>query len=211
MINININKTSKLTEIAYPPPPWYLSGNSWVGIFNSPVSAGVPIPLKPVFSSHYLVVALIRYLSGTLTYDELIIGSIARYKWRVGIFVHHIWVDSEASLWGGRRIWGLNKELAEFSWDKDTVEVKDEHGQIANITVDQQKSSLPAIKLPVPSFGQINGQWVFTLGSIKSHLASSGMQINQWSERFPFQAIGKPLYSIAGKPFDMTFVKPNYL
>lgn len=211
MINININKTNKLTEVAYPPPPWYLGGNSWVGVFKSPIGAGIPIPLKPLINSQYLVVALIRYLHGSLTYDELIIGSMARYKWRIGLFVHHIWVDDMSSLWGGRRIWGLNKEMAEFSWKEDTVEITDEHGQIASITVDQQKSSLPAIKLPVPSFGQIGGDWVFTLGSIKTHLARTGMQINQWSERFPYQINGQPLYSIAGKPFDMTFVKPNYL
>lgn len=206
-----INKTGALVEIPYPRPPWQLGGESWVGVFKSPGAANVPIPLKPLINPHYLVVAIIRYLYGTLTYDEMIIGSIARYGWRIGLYVHHIWVDDISSMWGGRKIWGLNKEMANFSWERNTVQVSDELGVIASVSVDKEKSSFPAIWLPVPSFGHLDERWLFTLGSIKTNLGRAGMEINEWSQRFPYQALGRPSFSIAGKPFDMTFVAPKEL
>lgn len=208
--NLTGNLTNKL-EVAYPPAPWQLGGDSWLGIFKSRITVRPPVPLKPILNQRYLVVALIRYLYGTLTYDEMIIGSFARHGLKIGLYVHHIWVDDMSSLWGGRRIWGLNKEMAQFSWEGNKVEVVDEKGLIATITVNQERSTWPAIWLPVPSFGQINDKWIFTRGSIKTRLASSGMEITYWSERFPTLTSGQPIYSIAGKPFDMIFVEPKDL
>lgn len=211
-----VGKTGQLQlpetpKISYPLAPWQLGGDSWVGIFKTRIPIRPPVPLKPVLNHRYLVVALIRYLHGTLVYDELIIGSLARHMWRIGLYVHYIWVNDMSSLWGGRRIWGLNKEIAEFSWQTNTVEIKDEQGFIANITVDQERSALPAIWLPVPSFGQLDDRWLFTCGSIKTHLASAGMEINNWDKRFPTLNSSLPVYSIAGKPFDMTFIEPKNL
>lgn len=51
----------------------------------------------------------------TLRYHELIVGVIAADRGRAALWVTHIWVDDERSVAGGREVWGLPKELAEFS------------------------------------------------------------------------------------------------
>ncbi len=64
-------------------------------------------------------VYLSYYGSGSaLEYSELIIiGAIAGYQGKFGGWVTHIYVDNPDSVAGGREIWGLPKELAEFSWE----------------------------------------------------------------------------------------------
>jgi hypothetical protein len=59
-----------------------------------------------------------RYGAGsTLEYSELIVFSaLARMAGRVGGWISHIYVDSEASVAGGQKIWGLPKERARFDW-----------------------------------------------------------------------------------------------
>ena len=109
----------------------------------------------------------VRYLECTLRYDELVIGSLARRGLKFGIYVHHIWVDSEESLWGGRRIWGLPKELASFAWEGDTVRVTDEEGPIATLSVDRSEASSPRIGTVAPGFGRLDGRWIYTKGSVR--------------------------------------------
>lgn len=200
-----------LEQVNYPPPPWQLGGLSWMGLFTASQPAILPVYLKHLLNPHKMVVAVIRYLSGILTYDELIIASVARRGLRCGLYVHHIWVDDLTSLWGGRQIWGLNKELAQFNWQGNSVQVTDQQGLIAELTLDLQPSSWPKIWLPVPSFGCVEGQWLFTVGSLYPHLATAGMTVNQWSARFPYQIIGQPQWQVASKPFEMTFNAPTYL
>jgi hypothetical protein len=84
---------------AYPPAPWRLSGE--LTLIPALVRGRSPGGLM-----------LVNYRAGTLTYNELIVFS--GWTWR-GFVVSHIYVDSEASLWGGREIWGLPKQLAEFA------------------------------------------------------------------------------------------------
>jgi hypothetical protein len=53
----------------------------------------------------------------TLEYHELVVaGALVRYGTTVAPFVTHIYVDSERSVTGGRRM-GLPKELALFDWN----------------------------------------------------------------------------------------------
>lgn len=52
---------------------------------------------------------------GTMTYDELAVARIVRTpEGKIGASIPLIWVDSPASLAGGRALWGIPKELAEF-------------------------------------------------------------------------------------------------
>jgi acetoacetate decarboxylase len=56
-----------------------------------------------------------------LEYSELIvIAGLVRYSGQIGGWVSHIYVDNADSVAGGRNIWGLPKELAEFIWEKNT-------------------------------------------------------------------------------------------
>ena len=154
---------------------------------------------------------MIRYLSGTLQYDELIVGSMVLHRGRFGLFVHHIWVDDLASLWGGRKIWGLNKQMAVFAREKNIVKVSDADGLILALEVNQENAILPALPMPMPSFGQLDGKSLFTTGKIKARLGKAGMRIKDSTDRFGFQLAERPIFSVAGKPFSMTFVPPKIL
>jgi acetoacetate decarboxylase len=55
----------------------------------------------------------------TLTYNELIVVSaIVRKGFRIGGWISHIYVDNDDSITGGRNIWGLPKEQANFQWER---------------------------------------------------------------------------------------------
>ena len=74
----------------YPPPPWRLAGEAWVGYFRADRPIPVPRGVHHVFGSRWLVVILARYLDGTLRYDELAFGVAARHGAAVGLFVDRI-------------------------------------------------------------------------------------------------------------------------
>lgn len=207
MQNVKI-QSDVIAEVAYPPPPWHLSGQSWLGFFRADVAPALPDGLKHLPPSRWLAVALIRYLSGTLVYDELIIGSLARGRGRVGLFVHHIWVNDVQSLWGGRKIWGLQKELAQFTWQDDSVRISDDNGLIATIRVNKTAAWLPPLPLLMPSYGQRNEEWLFTTARLNARLGRAGMTMEAWSDRFPWRIESAPRFAVAGKPFAMTFVPP---
>ena len=197
-------------EAPYPPAPWRSSGRLWMGFFKTDVPVQLPAGLKPFLNPRWLVVTLVRYLEGTLRYDELAVGPLACLGARFGIFVPYIWVDSEASMWGGRRIWGVPKEMAEFAWNGDTVRVTDKDGLIATLAVDTGDARLP-IWLPAPGLGRRDGQWTFTIATMSGRLGRSGMRIAEWSPRFPYRPGETPMFGFGAKPFRMTVPEPRLL
>lgn len=112
-----------------PPPSWTLAGNA-VGILRlidrriaeTYVPAGVKVvviwPGKTLGG-----ILLASYGDGsTLKYNELIVFcAVVRRGWRIGGWVSHIYVDDPASVAGGREIWGLPKESAEFDLSEESV------------------------------------------------------------------------------------------
>ena len=128
-----------------PPTPWIMRGRLWASLQrHEGDTPPLPFGLHPHFTGHR-VVALVRYLEGTLRYDELILGRVARRGFTVGLFVDHIWVDSRESVAGGRVFWGLPKELAEFQWTGDCVSVRDAEGEIATLSANQEAARTPEI------------------------------------------------------------------
>lgn len=58
-------------------------------------------------------------LGSVMEYNELIVTSaIVSYAGKKGSWISHIYVDNPNSVAGGREIWGLPKELAEFNWEE---------------------------------------------------------------------------------------------
>jgi hypothetical protein len=201
----------ELAEVPYPPAPWRSTGQLWMGLFKTDVPVQLPDGLGHLLNPRWLVVALVRYLEGTLRYDELAVGPLARRGAHIGVFTDHIWVNDLASLWGGRRIWGIPKEMADFAWDGDTIRVTDAAGPIATLTVDRRASRLPWIWMPVPGIGCLDGQWVLTVGRVKARLGKAGMRLHEWSPRFPYRLEEKPAFSFATRPFRMTVPPPKLL
>ena len=199
-------------QASYPPAPWRSSGRLWMGLFKTDVPPPLPDGLKRLLNPNWLVVTVVRYLEGTLCYDELVLGGLARRGLRLGMWVYGMWVDDEVSLWGGRRIWGLHKEMADFAWEGNTVRISDEQGPITTLVVDRSEvGRLPKVWVPTLGLGFLDGQWTYTVASMWGRLARGGLRVSEWSERFPYRPNGEATFSLSAKPFRMTVPPPKIL
>lgn len=110
--------------VAYPPQPWHLGGRLSLTLWRVPTAdlpgrftAAVPPGARPLAARGHTLVgtAFVRYhAGGVLSYDELLAAVPVRDGLGVAVTIPAIWVDSRASQAGGRRLWGIPKELAEF-------------------------------------------------------------------------------------------------
>jgi hypothetical protein len=112
---------------AYPPPPWQLNGHGIQALFLVDLEHArrqVPAPLRVrAIAPGYTLGAISAGHyddTGTLAYNELIISpALVAHGGRVGLWISHIYVDSQVSQAGGEQIWNLNKQLARFEWAGD--------------------------------------------------------------------------------------------
>jgi hypothetical protein len=105
--------------VEYPPEPWDLRGHGYVSAWLVPTSAlpALPDGVTPISVAGRAVVgtAWVDYLpGGLLPYHELLAAVVVRRGRSVGLSITDIWVDSPASLAGGRALWGIPKDMAEF-------------------------------------------------------------------------------------------------
>src|SRR5947209_6872258 len=195
-------------EAPYPAPPWRLRGEAVivpVPVRTAAARAFVPDGLELVSAAGRTAggVLLARYGEGaTLGYDELIIfAGAVRAGGRRGMWVSHIYVDLPASVAGGRRIWGLPKELAEFGWRPRAVSV---HGLL------EARISRAPVKAPVPlrpsTFGRRDGRfvWTGTKGTLRA--APSLVRLSVPGDS-PFKALGLDgtWPAVAGDRLDLPF------
>ncbi len=112
-------------EPEFPPAPWQLAGEFFAVGGLLPVARARPFVPADLAIAEVLPgmtlggLAVARYGDGSvLSYSELlVIPALVRADGRTGGWISHIYVDDEASLQGGRSIWGLPKELATFDWE----------------------------------------------------------------------------------------------
>lgn len=104
----------------YPPEPWDLFGHAYVGVWLLPRGA-TPPPASArtrtirLFGRAIVGAAFFRYDEPSpLTYDEIMSTVLVRDGLRPRVSITHIWVDSTASRDGGRALWAIPKDLAEF-------------------------------------------------------------------------------------------------
>jgi acetoacetate decarboxylase len=119
--------------LSHPAAPWHLHGE--LVIVPSPSLAH---PVRGVF--------LADYQAGTLQYHELIVISHVTPR---GLVVSHIYVDDEQSLSGGREIWGLPKELAEFDVSRRSFIVRQAGNLLLRASIRRKPGWLP-IFIPAP-------------------------------------------------------------
>jgi acetoacetate decarboxylase len=112
--------------MSYPPAPWTLKGFAYQTVHLIDIakaSPHVPIGLEIVSVVPGKTIGgvyIAQYNAGsTLLYNELIVvAAIVRRSGKLGSWISHIYVDHPDSIQGGREIWGLPKEFAEFHWRK---------------------------------------------------------------------------------------------
>jgi hypothetical protein len=124
---------STLTAVSFPEPPWHLQGE---------------LVIVPAITSRRSLggVLLADYRAGTLRYHELIVFSHATPR---GMVVSHIYVDSEQSLHGGRNVWGLPKELAEFELTPRTFVARQGAQTLLRATIRRRRGRVPML-IPAP-------------------------------------------------------------
>nr|WP_290226799.1 acetoacetate decarboxylase family protein [Trichocoleus desertorum] len=132
----------------YPSAPWTLRGHALQTLHlvdsasvRSLLPSGLEV-LEPWPGKALTTVYVSAYQSGSvLEYNELIVAALIRQSGNIGGWVTHIYVDNPDSVAGGREIWGLPKELADFTW---------ESGETQQVTVRQGDRLLCSLRYEPP-------------------------------------------------------------
>src|SRR5687768_9930059 len=100
--------------MSYPPEPWQLHGRACVSVWLVRATALPPLPVRPVtvFGRAVVGTAFVDYRPPGMAYHEVLAAVLVRRGLRFGVSIPRIWVDSPASLAGGRELWGIPKEPA---------------------------------------------------------------------------------------------------
>ncbi len=131
----------------YPQAPWTLQGYAiqTLHLMNiDQVRSLIPSDLEIISvwpGKTVGSVYLSSYGSGSvLEYSELIIApALVNYQRKIGGWISHIYVDNTDSVAGGREIWGLPKELADFTWEQgERVTVHQGNRQLCSLKYNQQ-------------------------------------------------------------------------
>ncbi|MEQ9671982.1 acetoacetate decarboxylase family protein [Coleofasciculus sp. G2-EDA-02] len=205
--------------MAYPPAPWTLQGYSiqTLHLFDiAKVHPFVPSELEiiSVLPGKTLggIYAAFYALGSTLTYSELIIVSaVTRYAGKFGTWISHIYVDNADSMEGGREIWGLPKELAQFRWELGEcsgVNVHQGDQLLCSISYDWQ---LPQWRQPLslPSFSALGSNLLSFEGKGEIGLSLIGVKV-QIPVQSPFSTLGldQPLLGFYGNQLRLLATAP---
>jgi hypothetical protein len=182
------------TSVDYPPPPWKLCGEAIIAIqlvSIRQVRSAIPSPLRivPVLPGRTLsVTALLRYGSGsTLQYHELIIApALVAARARVGSWISHIFVDSEASMRGGRALWKLPKQLAKFTWDSNAHVRVDSSELSVDVTLTAHSSTSILLPIIAPAFGTLcpDVNWFAAKGRGRLRKVQGNLHVSSPSARW---------------------------
>lgn len=93
----------------YPAAPWHMHGQLWMSLVR------VPEPVDDLRPAGTYGIAVVDYQQPSpLTYGELLVGRVVKSPVK-GVTITDIWVDSPASVAGGRAIWAIPKDLCSFT------------------------------------------------------------------------------------------------
>lgn len=173
--------------MTYPSAPWRMQGQGWLAMFKADQAIALPEPLKLIVPPTWMTMALLRYTAGTLQYDELILGRFARQGLKPGLHVDYIWVNDEQSLAGGRALWALPKQMAQFDWQPEQVRISDERGLIMTLAIPAPRLFAFPSYLPFPAIGTYTTPHKLIVARLTARMAVSPLHLVEWSDRFPFQ------------------------
>lgn len=132
--------------MTYPMAPWNLQGYAVQTLHlvdTDRVRALIPSEFEifSVFPGKTVgAVYVSNYQPGSvLEYSELIVApAFVKYQGKIGAWVTHIYVDNPDSVAGGREIWGLPKELADFTWLDKRVAVQQGGNTLCTLDFDKK-------------------------------------------------------------------------
>ncbi|PHM08702.1 acetoacetate decarboxylase family protein [Nostoc sp. 'Peltigera malacea cyanobiont' DB3992] len=183
--------------MSYPQAPWTLQGYAiqTLHLVNiDQVRPLIPLELEiiSVWPGKTLAsVYLSHYGSGSvLEYSELIVvPALVNYQRKIGGWVSHIYVDNADSIAGGREIWGLPKELAEFTWEQGKyVTVHQGNQRLCSLNYNQQSLAWRQW-LSASSFSVKGADLLMFPAEVESVLGLIGSKLEIPAES-PFSGIG---------------------
>ncbi|NYG55502.1 acetoacetate decarboxylase family protein [Nocardioides perillae] len=207
---------------AYPPEPWDLEGTGQVGAWRVDAARVPALPdgARPLVARGraLAVTAFVDYApTGLMAYHELLAGVLARHGRGVALSITDIWVDSEVSLAGGRGLWGIPKDLADFP-DGTAAPTGRAGAATTAALVDGRVAARatyaaargPALRLPLPLVGRV----VQTLaGETVATRIRAGGRVRRASATWELPADGplgwldgaRPVLHLLADPFSLTF------
>jgi acetoacetate decarboxylase len=102
------------SSTSYPPAPWQMVGQLWLSLFR------LADPVDDLRPAGVYGAAFVSYEPGSpLTYSELLVARPIPVPGERGrrVSITDIWVDSPASVAGGRELWAIPKGLCDFELD----------------------------------------------------------------------------------------------
>ncbi|MDZ7957091.1 MAG: acetoacetate decarboxylase family protein [Aulosira sp. DedQUE10] len=188
--------------MSYPQAPWILQGDAvqTLHLVNvEQVRSLIPSELDIISVWPGKTVASV-YLSyygsnSVLEYSELIVvPAVVSYQGKIGGWVSHIYVDHVDSVAGGREIWGLPKELADFDWEQGKrVTVRQGNHKLCTLNYTQQSLAWRQW-LGASSFSGMGADLLIFPAELESRLGLISSQLEVLKES-PFSGIG------LGQPF----------
>ena len=184
--------------INFPTAPWRLEGAAIVATRTVAIDtarAFVPRGLRivPVLPGRTLaVMGVAGYGPGSaLEYHELVVAPALTFsRGKIGFWISHIYVDDAASMWAGRQIWGLPKELATFEANTSErhLEVSQNGTSLALIRWNKV-SKLTRAPVFMPAISSVNSRYAYFKSSGKSRIGSCRAVITT-ATTSPFKALG---------------------
>ncbi|WP_372412476.1 acetoacetate decarboxylase family protein [Streptomyces luteireticuli] len=181
----------------------------WCGLLTT--ARPLPAPLRTLFSPRTLAAVLMRYQQGTLRYNEFALASLMRRGHHIGMWVHYIWVDSRASLWGGRQIWGLPKQMAEFTWADHHVHITDAAGQLAALSLIPRAQRGPVVPIRLGGFGHANSTLLLATATARGRIRPASIKVTAWADHLPQLARTSAHYGLVVAPIRITAHAPKHL
>jgi hypothetical protein len=195
--------------MSYPAEPWDLHGHAYVGAFLVP-HAHLPAPHSPattpitIFGRGIVSAAFFVYEQPSpLTYDEIMSTVLVREGWRLRVSITHIWVNSADSRDGGRELWAIPKDLADFQVLPHHTYVAEGIGALTLRTVRRLPWRLPlAFQIAQDRAGTLQvspvaGRARLGIAGARWSFASDGP--------IGFLAGRRPLLTLAVRPFALMF------
>jgi acetoacetate decarboxylase len=181
--------------MSYPAAPWINKGSAYQTIHLIDVKraqAFIPsdFSIVSVLPGKTLGVFFVAaYGPGSaLEYNELIVApALIRYGRRFGFWISHIYVDNVDSMAGGREIWGLPKEIAQFSWDATGVEIHLGTIRLASLRWHKPRRLIPALLL-LPTFSKLEPDLLMFQGRVRARSGITSGQLDVPTES-PFDTL----------------------
>ena len=203
--------------MSYPQAPWTLQGYAYQTLQLLECDRVRPlIPselnLVSVFPGKTVGgVYLSNYGAGSvLEYSELIVvAGFVSYGGEIGGWVSHIYVDNPDSVAGGREIWGLPKEIAEFTWTDRSVTVRQGDRTLCSLKYHRQSFGFP-IPLGASSFSSLGSNLLIFPAQLKARLGLVSSQLEIPLES-PFGELnlGQPWLTVHAEQLELTVDKPS--